>query len=135
MRKVGFTLLELTVAAALLAAVTTASLQMLRALTDQQRMAERRAIAIQAVQVVSEQTSNLRWEELTQDRAATVTIPRQLESALPGAKLAIDVTELKEPVETKRIQVRLDWVRNNGQPGTPARLTTWVFPPELRRKQ
>jgi prepilin-type N-terminal cleavage/methylation domain-containing protein len=128
-RPLGFTLLELTVAAALVAVFLASSLQMLRVLTENQRSAERRAIAMQAVQAVAEQVGNLPWDQLTTQTAQQAKIPPALKDRLPGAKLTIVVAEELAPV-SKRIAVELSWSDTKGQLRAPARLTSWAFPDE-----
>jgi prepilin-type N-terminal cleavage/methylation domain-containing protein len=123
----GFTLLELTVASALMAVLLAASLQMLRALSDHQRAAERRAIAMQAVQAVAERIANLPWDQLTTEAAQQTKIPPSLASRLPGAKLTAAVAEEPTPL-SKRIEVQVGWTDTKGQGGAPIRLTSWAFP-------
>lgn len=129
-RQRGFTLLELTVAAAVMAALLAASLQMLRALTDNQRAAARRAIALQAVQAVAEQVGNLPWDQLTTETAQQTKISPPLETRLPGANLTIVVADEPTPIVSKRITTELTWTDKRGRVGAPARLTNWAFPDE-----
>ena len=93
-----------------------------------QRSAERRAIALQAVQVVTEEVGNLPWDSLTTESAQQTQIPAPLGKFLPGARLAVNVVEEQMPVVSKRISVELTWTGTSGQAGAPARLTSWVFP-------
>jgi hypothetical protein len=122
------TLLEVTVAAALLAALMTTSVQLLRALKGQQRAAERRAVALQTVQTLSEGINNMLWDEITPEAVKRVGIPSEIAPYLPGAELVIAVVDEQEPIAAKRISMELKWNGPGGQPARPAQLTTWVFP-------
>jgi type II secretory pathway pseudopilin PulG len=127
----AMSLLELTVAAALLAALMTVSVQMIRALGSQQRSVERRALAIRTVQALVEQISNTPWEELTTESVERIEIPSMVTGHLPNPKLTIAVDDEQDPVAAKRVTVELQWSGPSGQPAGPARLTTWVFPDGL----
>jgi hypothetical protein len=124
-------LLEITIAAALLAALMTVSVQMIRALGGQQRSVERRALAIRTVQALVEQISNTPWEELSNESVEQLEIPSMVTGHLPNATLTIALDEEREPVAAKRVTVELQWNGPGGQPAGPARLTTWVFPDGL----
>ena len=133
-RRIAFTLVELTLATALLAALLATSLQMLHALSDHKRSTVRRAIAMQAVQAMSEQIGNLPWDQLTTESAQHFELLPDFESRLPGAKVAIAVAEEPMPVASKRITVALTWTGAKGEIGAPVRLTSWVFPDNRPRK-
>jgi hypothetical protein len=124
-------LLEITIAAALLAALMTVSVQMIRALGSQQRSVERRALAIRTVQALVEQISNTPWEELTTASVERIEIPSMVSGHLPNPVLTIAVNEERDLVAAKRVTIELQWSGPSGQPAGPARLTTWVFPDGL----
>jgi hypothetical protein len=126
--RLGSTLLEVIMASAMLAVLLATMLQMLRATNNHQRSNERRVIALQAVQAVADQVANIPWEQLTAESAKQVTIPRPLQSYLPGSTLAITVDEEPAPAAAKRIHVELAWNSADGKPGAPVRLTSWAFP-------
>jgi len=113
-----------------LAMLLTTSVQMLRALSNYQRGSERRAVALEAVQAVSDQVANTPWDQLTAESAKKVTIPKQLDTYLPGAKLSISLED--EATASRRIHVDLTWNEPNGQPLAPVRLTSWIFPERPR---
>lgn len=129
-RRTGVAILEIVVAAGMLAAILVVAVQMLDALTRRQRGAERRALAIETVQAVSEQLGNMRWEELTPTAAEAVEIPEVAKSFLPNASIKAAIINEQEPVAAKRIQVELTWTAPGGQPAGPVRLTSWAFPDE-----
>jgi hypothetical protein len=127
-RRRGVTLVEVTVAAGLLAVLLGVSGQFLRVLSSQQRAAERRVVALQAVQAVAEALGNLPAEKLTTEAARQVAIPEGLAPYLPGGQLAVAVADENDPVAAKRVSIELSWNGPHGQPAGPVRLTTWVYP-------
>jgi prepilin-type N-terminal cleavage/methylation domain-containing protein len=126
-RRSAFSLLEVIVAAAILAVILTVAARMLNALGNQQQASQRRALALQTVQALAEQLGNLPWDELTPEAANRTNVPAVSQTHLPGAKLSIAVHEEQEPLSAKRVTVALTWNGPNGQPSGPVRLTTWVF--------
>jgi prepilin-type N-terminal cleavage/methylation domain-containing protein len=126
--RAGLTLLEITVASAILAVLLTASIQMLQAVSSQQRAADRQAVATLAVQAIAEQIGNIPWDQLTSEAAAQVAIPAPLERYLPAGKLVATVEEQTEPVVAKRVYLELTWSGPGGKQSGPVRLTSWVFP-------
>ena len=128
----AFTLLEVIVAAAMLAVLLTTSVQMLRALSIHQRATERRAVGLEAAEAVADQVANIPWDQLTAESAKKVIIPKQLDSYLPGAKLSVSLDEEPTPTASRRIHVDLTWNGADGQAVAPVRLTSWVFPERSR---
>ncbi len=124
----GVTLVEVIAAVTMLAVLLASSVQMMRALGTQQLAAARRAMAIQTVQAVTEQLTNLPWDELTPEAAAKLTLPEVATLYLPGAALSAAVENANQPVESKRLSVELRWNAPNGKPAAPLRVTTWVYP-------
>jgi hypothetical protein len=124
----AFTLLEVVIAAGMLAMLLTTSVQMLRSLSIYQRGSDRRAVALQAVQAVSDQIANTPWNQLTAESAKKVMIPKQLENYLPGAKLSVSLEDEATHTASRRIHVDLTWNGLDGQSSAPVRLTTWIFP-------
>ena len=126
-RRRALTVIELTVAVAVLAMLLATSMKMIRVVSDQQRASERRVLALQTAQIISEQVGNIPWEKLTAETAGQMTIPAPIAPYLPGAKVGIAVAEETEPA-AKRIQVETTWNGPSGQQAGPMRLTSWVFP-------
>ncbi len=126
-RPAALTVLELTIAVAVLAVLLATSMKMIHLVTNQQRASERRNVALQTVQAISEQIGNTPWEQLTAETANQITVPRQVASYLPGAKLAITVSDETDPV-SKRVLVELTWSGPGAKRTAPVRLTSWVFP-------
>lgn len=125
----AFTLIEIAVAVGMLAVLLFISAQMLRAMSNYQHTNRQRTVALQAIQAVSEQAGNIRWDQLSTDSAQQIKIPNQLEVYLPNASLSIVVEEESAPVVCKRIMAELKWRGLNSQTVAPVRLTSWAFPP------
>jgi hypothetical protein len=132
LRRRAFTLIEVVIAAGMLAMLLTTSVHMLRALSLHQRASERREVALEAVQAVADQIANIPWDKLTAESAEKVTIPKPLDGYLPGAKLSVSVDEIAAPAASRRVHVDLTWNGADGQPVAPVRLTNWVFPERAR---
>ena len=124
----AFTLLELSVAAAMLAVLMVSGIQMIRLTSTHQRAAERRVIALEAVQAVADKVGNTPWDKLTSQVAKQATIAKLLQPYLPGATLSVALNDETAPAASKRLHVELAWRGADGQPVAPVRLTTWIFP-------
>jgi prepilin-type N-terminal cleavage/methylation domain-containing protein len=126
-RRRGLTLLEVSMAAAMLCVLMLIAVQMFWAVTTKQPAAERHALALEAVQALAEQIGNMRWNELTTPSVGQIQMPASASAHLPGAKLAVDLTEEVEPIAAKRVTVELTWNNPPGRPARPVRLTCWAF--------
>ena len=126
-RRRGVTIIEVTVAAAMLGVLLASSAQVMRSLAAQQAAAARRATALQLLQAVMEEFANQPWDELTPEFASQVALPDVANSLLPGATVKATVTGDSNPIAAKRLAVELRWNSPNGQPASPLRLTTWVY--------
>jgi hypothetical protein len=123
----GLTVIELTISIAILAVLLATSMRMIVVASDHVRANDRRDLALQAAQAVSEEIDNIPWEQLNDETAAGVRIPDAIASRLPGAKLTAKVAEESDPL-AKRVTVEITWNTRSDQPAAPSRLTTWVFP-------
>ena len=122
--------MEIVAAASVLAVLLATAVQMLSALAERQRAAERRTLAMATAQAVVEQLANMRWAELTPQAAERIAVPPEAEAFLPGAQLEAAVIDEREPTAAKRILVKLSWSGPGRQPAGPVRLTAWSFPDE-----
>jgi hypothetical protein len=122
----ALTIIEMSLAFALLAVVVVAAVRMQRVVGDHRRAAERRDIALQAAQAVSEQVGNVPWNQLSAASVDQITIPGPLAARLPGANLAIALNDEVNP-PAKRILVKISW-NGRGEKPTSVQLTSWAFP-------
>jgi prepilin-type N-terminal cleavage/methylation domain-containing protein len=123
----GLTLIELTIAIAVFSVLLATSMKMIFVASSQVRANERRNVALQTVQAVSEQIENMPWEQLTTEAASQIAIPELAAPYLPGAKLTATVKDETDP-PAKRVLVEITWNGRGGQRSQPVRLTSWVFP-------
>lgn len=131
----AFSLLELTAAAAMIAVIIAASLQMLRALEGYQRRCERKQLAQQAVAAVAETVGNLPWDTLSTETAQTVRTPRSMQDRLKATTLTVRVFDENKPLVSKRIHVELIDKSNTDNLQSLAQLTCWSFPDRQPKTQ
>lgn len=131
----GITLIEIVAAVSILAVLLASSVQVTSALSQHQRAAERRALAMETAQALVEQLSNMRWNDLVPQAAERLAVPREVRPFLPGAKLEAAVVEERQPVAAKRVSIKLTWTAPGGGPAGPVRLTAWAFPDESLRQE
>jgi hypothetical protein len=124
------TLIEVSASAAMLAVLLAGTVQMMRELSTQQLSATRRTVALQAIQALAEELSNVPQDQLTPDAAEKLTIPEVVNLYLPGATLGATIADEDGPVASKRLSLTLGWRSAGGQPAGPMKLTTWVFAEE-----
>lgn len=127
MKRRGFTMLEMIVAAALLGTLLVVSLNMLGAAADWRRAADRRQLALFEAGNIMERIAARPWDQLTDEALADVRLPERIGRRLPGAELKIEVTD-SPPTEkpaSKRIAVSIRWRDRAGTLLPPVGLTTW----------
>jgi hypothetical protein len=122
------TLLEIAIAAALMAALMTVCVQMIRAVGGQQRAVARHNLASRTVQSLAELLGNTPWVALTAESAARIEIPPDVAAHLPNSQVSVTVVDEQEPTAAKRVTILLRWIGPSGQPARPVQLTTWIFP-------
>jgi len=129
-RRLGLTLVELTIAVAVFSVLLATSMKMIFVASSQMRANERRNVALQAVQAVSEQIENMAWDSLTTEAANQISIPELAKPYLPNAKLIVAVNDETDP-PAKRVVVEITWNGRGGQRSQPVRLTSWIFPEDV----
>lgn len=123
----GTSLLEVSIAAVLLAAILSTSIKMTFALVGQRRAAERRTVAIETAANVMERVAILPWNEVTSESLSQIKLPDELFLTIPSAKLTVDVTEDESPA-AKHIVVAVSWTNRAGQIVAPVRVSAWLHP-------
>ena len=126
--RAGMTLVEVAVAAAILAAVLATSVKMIHSFGNQQRGATQRVIALLTVQNTMEQLTNRPWGELPPGELNGLTIPEPVASVLSDAKVTATIVDEGDEISAKRISIALSWKDPIGRDARPARLVSWVFP-------
>ena len=123
----GFTLLELSVAMIILAALMSLSLKWVAATGGQRREARWRQAALGEAANVMERLAGQSWEELTAQQAAKVTLSDEARQALPDGTVAAQVAQPAGDPEAKEIAVTVRWRPRAGTPETQVRLVAWKF--------
>jgi hypothetical protein len=88
------------------------------------RLSLQRQEATEGLNNLMEELTSRPYAELTSEAAGKSELSDALKRQLPGAKLTVEITEANP--SSKRIQIRLSWNQQNGQPLAPVRLTAWV---------
>lgn len=128
--RAGFSLLEMFVAVVVFGTVLMTFLPLMQSVGRQQRMTDQRLLALREANNVLEQLSQRKWNELTADELAKVTLPDDVKSRLPQAALQIDLSEPAEQPPSKRVAVKLSWTPRSGQAAQSVQLATWFFQTE-----
>ena len=122
----GFTVPEVLVAAVVLGAALTVSVQMLSAVAASDREAARRTTALAEAGNTLEQLTSTSWEKLTPELAAATELSPSAASQLPGGASKVNIEELDTQPPAKRMSVEVRWQGRQGRPVAPVRLTAWV---------
>ena len=123
----GFTLLEVCVAAAVVAAAAVICVQFLTTTLQHGRVLRDQQYARQEAANVMERLAAWPWEELTGERAAEVQISAWAREALPGAVMKVDVLPSAAEPEAQRIVVEISWPDRPHRAGRPVRLVSWRY--------
>jgi Tfp pilus assembly protein PilE len=133
MRRRGVTVLELSIAIILVAAVLTGIAQLLSVVSAQQRESERRSAALHEAANQMERLTILPWRELTSESVGQRELSPEAAAALPQGSLRVQVTDAAggaESLAAKRISVEVAWRNSAGREVKPVRLVAWRFAPE-----
>src|SRR5947209_4820676 len=120
-RRPGFTMMEITIALALLGTATVLVAQVATAsLAERTRAAERLA-AIEETANVLEAARARPWPDLTPDWAAAQRLPDELAGRLRQAVLTVRVEPESDRPRVKRVTVELSWKHSDGTQARTAR--------------
>lgn len=123
----GFTLTELCMATAMLAVVAAGVFKATVALDHARRSCLRQDTASRELDNLLERFVHQPWETLTQQTADQLQPPEAITNLLPAATLETIVADETEPLDAKRITMRLRWRNQAGRETTPLALTAWVY--------
>ncbi len=129
MTRRGTTLLEVTVAAAMLMGMMAVCLQMFGAVAAQNRAAEIRQTAVREAANAMERLRAVSWDELTAKNLQNVRLSEEASRALPGGELRIESTVPTDESDAKRIAVSVRWQDRTGRFMQPVRLVAWRYRP------
>ncbi|HJN10299.1 MAG: hypothetical protein QGG09_15160 [Pirellulaceae bacterium] len=128
-RRNGSMLLEVSLAVMLLSVALMAVAQLLAVAARQRHEARWRTVAIHEVANVTEQMMALPWDETTTERISGTALDPSTEALLPSARLQIEVTDVMDPRQAKRVRVSLAYRNTAGLPVEPITLVAWKFSP------
>ena len=123
----GFTLVEMIVAGILLSVVMTVSMQMLAGYSKQQRLANRRQLAVAELANLIERITARPFSTVTTDNLQSLTINDAARARLPDAELRIEVNDQAGPPKGKQIRADIRWRQVGGEFTAPVRLATWIY--------
>lgn len=118
-RRRGMTLIELTVAVALLATAMTVTVRLVGWIAEERRATERRQRAAVEAANLLERVVERPWDDLSREVSLSPEARRQL----PGGEARVEAVESSG---MKRVRVEVRWRDKTGAFVTPVRLTTWV---------
>lgn len=125
--RAGFSLLEMFVAAVVFGTALITFLPMMQSVGFQQRLTDQRLLALREAENLLEQLAPRKWNELTTEELAKLSLSENVKSRLPQAVLKVDVNEPAEPAASKRVAVQLTWTPRAGQAPQSVRLASWFF--------
>jgi hypothetical protein len=124
----GALLFEMAIAAAMLAVAMAMTVKVLGYAGRERRAADQRQRAIVEVANAMERITAEPFDAVTAERARRLSISPASAGSLPGAELAVEVSEESPGPgrSAKRIAVRLRWKGRSGEWEAPVRLVTWI---------
>jgi prepilin-type N-terminal cleavage/methylation domain-containing protein len=127
MKRRGFTILEVLVSAAILAAMTTVCVELLGLLGAQQRAIAQRHTAIREAGNIMERLAAAPFGDITRPLLDGVKLSSEAAAALPAAELKIELESTDDPPAAKRIAISIRWKDRSGQWTAPVSLVSWKY--------
>ena len=124
-RRAAFSLLEVILAAAMLAVLFSIAGQMIVNMKRQTRLAERHSLALRTIENSMEELTATPWDKIDDAAIAALPLPEAVRRRWPDATLTGSVTPSSDPVEAKRISLSLSL--SPEARSRPATLTTWIY--------
>lgn len=123
----GFTILELSVATIILAALMSVCVKWMAATAGQARETRWRQTAVREADNLMERLAALAWDELSPERAASLSLSEEARRTLPGGASAVQVTPVPGPPEARQITVAVRWRPRLEMPEAEVRLVAWKY--------
>lgn len=129
----GFTVIEVSLALAVLLAASILLTQFLVASSQQRKLADQRRLALEELSNRLERVMAAKWEDVNVVAIEEQELSQAVQENLPAAKLTASVTdEPGGPTSGKRVRLEISW-ELHGQRVSPIGLTGWKFPPREAR--
>jgi type II secretory pathway component PulJ len=126
-RAAGFTLLEVSVAGALLFVLMVVAVQMLAWVASERRALVRRQWAAQEAANVMERIVAQPFDRVSSDPATAFELSEAARQVLPEAQLHVNVSDEPGQPAAKRIVVAVEWRPRPDQPAARVALTSWIY--------
>jgi prepilin-type N-terminal cleavage/methylation domain-containing protein len=129
----GFTVIEVSLALAVLLAASILLTQFLVASSQQRKLADQRRLALEELSNRLERVMAAKWEDANVAAIEGQELSQAVQENLPAAKLTADITD--EPggsTSGKRVRLEISW-EQHGQRVSPIGLAGWKFPPREAR--
>jgi len=123
----GFGLVEVIVAAAIILVLMSVCLELLTAMASQRRALDGRQTAIRQAANVIERVSARPWSELTDEHLRQMQQAEQSLLGAAGARLEIQLAQMPNEPDAKRITVLVEVEDSSGRPVRPVRLVAWRY--------
>ena len=128
----GFTVIEVSLALAVLLAASILLTQFLVASSQQRKLADQRRLALEELSNRLERVMAAKWEDVSAAAIEGQELSQAVQENLPAAKLTATVTDEPGGPSGKRVRLEISW-EQHGQRVTPIGLTGWKFPPREAR--
>lgn len=123
----GSSLVEICVAAAMLAAGLSAVVATLGSVAHGRRAAEQRQIAIEEAENVLERLTAEPWADLSVERIEQLQTTSHIGTRLPAGQLTVKLVTTPGAPDARRLDVEIRWRKSPGGSAAPVRLTTWIY--------
>lgn len=122
----GHTIMEATVALAVLAIGMTGAIQCLRLTTQAQRTASDRTFAVQVAENALERVSAVPIDALDAGSFDQQGIEAEVAQALRDGRVTVRVAPLTDDASSRLINVKVQWTRRDGKSAHPVSLSAIV---------
>jgi Tfp pilus assembly protein PilV len=125
----GFTVIEVSLALAVLLAASILLTQFLVASSQQRKLADQRRLGLEELSNRLERVLAAKWEDVNVAAIEEQEFSPTVQDNLPAAKLTASIAdEAGGPASGKRVKLEISW-EQHGQRVSPIGLTGWKFSP------
>lgn len=121
----AMTLVEVGVALVVATSATIAVVELVSVAAQQQRIGRQREVAQMEVANQAERIALMAWEETAPDKLTSWQASELLLAEIPSASCSIKISDSRQPVASRRIDLSVAWTTAAGQAASPAKLTLW----------
>ena len=126
-RRLGATLLEVSLALSVLLSAAVLLAQFVMASSGQRRVTDQRRLAMEELSNRMERALAMKFAEVDSTALNNDQFSSQTIEKLPAAKLTAEVSEEAGPPAGKRIRLALSWQNSAGEEVQPQTLTAWTY--------